>query len=131
MGKQYCAIVKRESEENELTHYKYIKREKQPNGKYRYYYKTRTPRNLNEVVRDVLDYDKTEAFDQMDEIVNNQQKYQVDSSNQVYDMRTKAFRNNRSPLYKRMETTPERFIGTFSNMQVNMIEGHDRLVGHR
>ena len=38
MSKTYVAVQRSGQKQNELTHWKYIKREKQPNGKYRYYY---------------------------------------------------------------------------------------------
>ena len=38
MNKQHYAIQRSSNGENEIKHWKYIRREKKPNGKYRYYY---------------------------------------------------------------------------------------------
>lgn len=48
---EYRAVVKRKSD-NELMHYKYIKRERGKNGKWRYYYD----------VKDALGYDERKQY---------------------------------------------------------------------
>lgn len=56
----YKAVIKRKESHDELTHWKYVKREK-INGKWRYYYDTKSLKND---VRDTLGYDEKEAVEE-------------------------------------------------------------------
>lgn len=83
MSKQYYAIHKKDS--NELTHWKYIKREKGSNGKWKYYYDkeslqkdvSNTAMKIDETknkieynIKDKLGYDERDARDKA--IADNQ-----------------------------------------------------------
>lgn len=59
-----CFVVRSGESKNELKHWKYIKREKRPNGKWRYYYD----------VKDMLGYDEKAEFEKANKIYKNAQK---------------------------------------------------------
>lgn len=63
MSKTYVAVQRSGQKQNELTHWKYIKREKK-NGKWRYYYDRDS---LKADVKDKLGYDEKERFEKANE----------------------------------------------------------------
>ena len=71
MSKQYYAVQRTGEKKNELTHWKYIKREKRPNGKWRYYYDKKA---LKDDIKDKLGYDEREALEKTSKIYDAESK---------------------------------------------------------
>ena len=91
MSKIYVAVQRSGQKQNELTHWKYIKREKK-NGKWRYYYDRDS---LKADVKDKLGYDERDRY----EAAKKRHEDAVEKTDNAYDtFRNEMVRKDRNPF---------------------------------
>lgn len=76
MAKPYVA-VQRTNQKTDIMHYKYLKREKGPNGKYKYYYdKDQIKKDLGYDKRDALERQRSTALQTLAQYENDTIQYE-------------------------------------------------------
>ena len=76
MDKPYV-VVQRTNPRMDIMHYKYLKREKGPNGKYKYYYdKDQIKKDLGYDARDAMERQRSAALQTLDQFSFDEIKYE-------------------------------------------------------
>ena len=98
MAKPYVA-VQRTNQKTDIMHYKYLKREKGPNGKYKYYYdKDQIKKDLGYDERDTLERQRNIALQSLAQFDFDQTQYERNTDprkekllRKRYEMSSKQF----------------------------------------
>ena len=139
MIKTYVAVQRTGQQKNELTHWKYIKRERGKNGKWKYYYdkdSLRTDINntankiketgskIEDNVKDKLGYDERDARDR----AISENKKALDNLNKAkrtgeYDDALQQLRESNDKALKAIDKYSKTPIGRLDHMQASIKYG--------